>query len=77
MTGQEFRVRDGRPLRFRFDDQDFIGYEGDTLAAALLANGVHRVGTSIRLGRPRGIFSAGVEEPCALVDEHGAAAVAH
>lgn len=67
MTGQEFRTREGRPLRFRFDGQDLIGYEGDTLAAALLANGVHRIATSIRLGRPRGIFAAGVEEPNALV----------
>jgi sarcosine oxidase subunit alpha len=67
MTGQEFRIREGKALRFRFDGQDLIGYEGDTLAAALLANGVHRIGASIRLGRPRGIFSAGVEEPGALV----------
>jgi len=73
MTGQEFRTDTGglvdrsRPLRFRFNDQNLIGYEGDTLASALLANGVHRTGASIRLGRPRGIFSAGAEEPNALV----------
>jgi sarcosine oxidase subunit alpha len=73
MTGQEFRMDRGgivdrtRPLRFRFDGQDYEGYEGDTLASALLANGVHRLGSSIRLGRPRGIFAAGVEEPNALV----------
>ncbi|MFF5287878.1 2Fe-2S iron-sulfur cluster-binding protein [Paractinoplanes globisporus] len=73
MTGQEFRTDRGglvdrsRPLRFRFDGRDYTGYEGDTLASALLANGVHRTGASIRLGRPRGIFSAGVEEPNALV----------
>ncbi|MCU7727832.1 2Fe-2S iron-sulfur cluster-binding protein [Actinoplanes sp. KI2] len=73
MTGQEFRTAAGglvdrsRVLRFRFDGQDYEGYAGDTLASALLANGVHRTGTSIRLGRPRGIFAAGVEEPNALV----------
>jgi sarcosine oxidase subunit alpha len=73
VTGQEFRTDRGglvdrsRVLRFRFDGQDYEGYVGDTLASALLANGVHRTGTSIRLGRPRGIFAAGVEEPNALV----------
>src|SRR4051812_21549730 len=73
MTGQGFRtdrgglVDRGRALRFRFDGRDYTGYEGDTLASALLANGVHRTGVSIRLGRPRGIFAAGVEEPNALV----------
>ncbi|BBH68801.1 sarcosine oxidase subunit alpha [Actinoplanes sp. OR16] len=56
-----------RPLRFRFDDVDLQGFPGDTLASALLANGVRRVATSIRLGRPRGIFSAGPEEPTAIV----------
>jgi len=73
MTGQDFRVERGglvdrdRVLRFRFDGRDYEGYEGDTLASALLANGVHRTATSIRLGRPRGIFAAGGEEPNALV----------
>jgi len=73
VTGQEFRTAEGglvdreRTLRFRFDGRDYAGYEGDTLASALLANGVHRTGSSLRLGRPRGIFSAGVEEPNALV----------
>jgi len=73
MTGQEFRVDRGglvdrdQVLRFRFDGREYEGYAGDTLASALLANGVHRTATSIRLGRPRGIFAAGVEEPNALV----------
>src|SRR5690242_20962768 len=56
-----------RPLRFTFDGVEYTGYTGDTLASALLANGVHRVGTSVRLGRPRGIMSAGSEEPTAVV----------
>ncbi|MEO3854869.1 2Fe-2S iron-sulfur cluster-binding protein [Acrocarpospora sp. B8E8] len=54
-------------LRFVFDGQEYSGHPGDTLASALLANGVRRVGTSAILGRPRGIFSAGVEEPNAVV----------
>ncbi|WP_328807056.1 2Fe-2S iron-sulfur cluster-binding protein [Nocardiopsis coralli] len=68
-----FRLRTGgridrdRPLRFTFDGREYQGYEGDTLASALLANGVHQVATSIKHGRPRGIMAAGVEEPNALV----------
>ena len=61
------RIDRGRTVRFRFDGRDYEGYEGDTLASALLANGVHQVGTSIRYGRPRGIVAAGSEEPNALV----------
>jgi sarcosine oxidase subunit alpha len=55
------------PLRFRFDGREYQGFQGDTLASALLANGVRRVGTSVRLGRPRGIVTAGSEEPTAIV----------
>ncbi|MGW2047133.1 sarcosine oxidase subunit alpha family protein [Streptomyces sp. NPDC001858] len=54
-------------LTFTFDGTEYQGYRGDTLASALLANGVIQAGTSIKLGRPRGIFSAGVEEPNAVV----------
>ncbi|WP_328745321.1 sarcosine oxidase subunit delta family protein [Streptomyces sp. NBC_00285] len=56
-----------RPVTFTFDGIEYQGVEGDTLASALLANGVVQTGTSIKLGRPRGIFSAGVEEPNAVV----------
>ncbi|MFE9450028.1 sarcosine oxidase subunit delta family protein [Streptomyces sp. NPDC006739] len=56
-----------RTLTFTFDGTEYQGVEGDTLASALLANGVIAAATSIRLGRPRGIFSAGVEEPNAVV----------
>ncbi|MEN3305514.1 MAG: sarcosine oxidase, subunit alpha [Micromonosporaceae bacterium] len=55
------------PVGFRFDGQEYRGYRGDTLASALLANGVRQVGTSVRLGRPRGIYSAGSEEPTGVV----------
>ncbi|MFK4104065.1 sarcosine oxidase subunit delta family protein [Streptomyces sp. NPDC019531] len=54
-------------ITFTFDGIEYQGAEGDTLASALLANGVIQTGTSIKLGRPRGIFSAGVEEPNAVV----------
>ena len=45
----------GTPLKFTFDGRELTGFLGDTLASALLANGIHRVATSIRYGRPRGI----------------------
>ncbi|GAA3743443.1 sarcosine oxidase subunit alpha [Spinactinospora alkalitolerans] len=61
------RIDRGHPLRFAFDGREYHGCAGDTLASALLANGVHQVGTSIKYGRPRGIFAAGAEEPTALV----------
>ena len=56
------------PVRFRFDGHEFEGYAGDTLASALLANGVEVVCSSPILGRPRGIMSAGVEEASAFVE---------
>ncbi|MCF2905452.1 sarcosine oxidase subunit alpha family protein [Octadecabacter sp. CECT 8868] len=57
----------GAPLTFTFDGQEYQGREGDTLAAALLANGQRLVGRSFKYHRPRGILSAGSEEPNALV----------
>ncbi len=56
-----------KPLRFVVDDVSYEGFEGDTLASAMLANGVLQVAPSLYKQRPRGIFSAGVEEPNALV----------
>ncbi|MFF3443754.1 2Fe-2S iron-sulfur cluster-binding protein [Streptosporangium sp. NPDC002721] len=73
MSGQPFRRagRRGEVLPFRFDGRDYEGHRGDTLAAALLANGVRTVATSVTLGRPRGIFAAWTEEPNAVVQiEH-------
>src|SRR5579872_1386673 len=55
-------------LTFTFDGKRFTGCQGDTLASALLANGVHLVGRSFKYHRPRGILSAGSEEPNALVE---------
>jgi len=56
-----------RPLNFTFDGQKFSGFAGDTLASALLANGVRIVGRSFKYHRPRGLLAAGVEEPNAIV----------
>ncbi|MDP4025372.1 sarcosine oxidase subunit alpha family protein [Methylobacterium sp. NEAU 140] len=55
------------PVRFTFDGRTITGRAGDTLAAALLADGIHLVGRSFKYHRPRGILSAGSEEPNALV----------
>jgi methylglutamate dehydrogenase subunit C len=57
---------------FRFDGKAMHGMAGDTLASALLANGQRLVGRSFKYHRPRGIVTAGPEEPCALVDVIGA-----
>ena len=73
MRNQHYRLPTGgridraQPLRFSFNGRTMTGYAGDTLASALLANGVHLVGRSFKYHRPRGILSAGVEEPNAWV----------
>jgi sarcosine oxidase subunit alpha len=70
---QPFRTERGtlvephQALAFRFNGRALQGVRGDTLASALLANGVHLVGRSWKYHRPRGIMAAGVEEPNALV----------
>ncbi|MCO6416319.1 2Fe-2S iron-sulfur cluster-binding protein [Siccirubricoccus sp. KC 17139] len=62
------RIDRSKPLRFTFDGRAFTGFAGDTLASALLANGVHLLGRSFKYHRPRGLLSAGAEEPNALVE---------
>ena len=61
-----------RPVQFEFDGRRVDGLAGDTVASALLANGVRLVGRSFKYHRPRGIITAGPEEPCALIDVLGA-----
>ncbi len=56
------------PLGFTFDGRRYGGFAGDTLASALVANGVRLVGRSFKYHRPRGIISAGSEEPNGLVE---------
>ena len=73
MTG-EFRTAAGgrvdraKSVRFFFDGKPYNGLAGDTLATALLANGVHLMGRSFKYHRPRGPLSLGSDEPNALVD---------
>ena len=70
---QNFRLPEGgrvdrdRRLDFHFNDRAYQGYAGDTLASALLANGLPLVGQSFKYHRPRGIVTAGAEEPNAIV----------
>lgn len=69
---QSHRIDDGlldtsATLNFTFNGKTYCGHQGDTLASALLANGVKLVGRSFKYHRPRGIFTSGSEEPNALV----------
>ena len=69
---QKFRLAEGgrvdreQSVEFNFNGKAYTGLAGDTLASALLANGIHMVGRSWKYHRPRGIISAGAEEPNAL-----------
>ena len=56
-----------KKISFKFNGKKYFGYEGDTLASALLANGIHLVGRSFKYHRPRGFIGAGVDEPNAHV----------
>jgi sarcosine oxidase, subunit alpha len=66
-TSSGGRIDRSRALKFTFDGKSYDAFAGDTLASGLLANGVHLVGRSFKYHRPRGILSAGAEEPNALV----------
>jgi sarcosine oxidase subunit alpha len=73
VSKQTFRLLQGgridrsKTVGFTFDGKRYEGHPGDTLASALLANGVHLVGRSFKYHRPRGILTAGSEEPNALI----------
>jgi len=73
MSDQLYRLTQGgridrsTPIAFTFNGRQLTGYQGDTLASALLANGIALVGRSFKYHRPRGIMTAGAEEPNALV----------
>ena len=64
----EGAIQRSRTLSFTFDGKRYAGHPGDTLASALLASGVRLVGRSFKYHRPRGILTAGSEEPNALVE---------
>ncbi|MEY5038949.1 MAG: hypothetical protein RL472_2055, partial [Pseudomonadota bacterium] len=61
-----------KPVSFTFDGKSYAGFKGDTVASALLASGVRVVGRSFKYHRPRGVLTAGAEEPNALIEVHGA-----
>ncbi len=58
----------GRPLAFTFDGKPYAGLAGDSIASALLANGVRVIGRSFKYRRPRGVWDAWTEELNAIVD---------
>ena len=62
------RLTPAKTVRFSFDGKALTAVEGDTLASALIANGIHLTGRSFKYHRPRGMLSAGPEEPNALMD---------
>jgi len=62
-----------KKISFKFNGKKYFGYEGDTLASALLANGIHLVGRSFKYHRPRGFIGAGVDEPNAHVQLYSGA----
>lgn len=59
------------PIKFSFNGRTIEGYEGDTVASALLSNGIETTGRSFKYHRPRGVFSAGIEEPGTFVEVLG------
>lgn len=61
------RVDREQTIRFEYNGKAYTGLQGDTVASALLANGVDIVGRSFKYSRPRGIMAAGAEEPNALL----------
>lgn len=61
------RINRNKILRFSYNGKSLQGYEGDTLASALLANGIDLVGRSFKYSRPRGIVAAGADEPNAIM----------
>jgi len=69
--GPGLLVDAARAVAFDFDGESLQGWAGDTLASAWLANGRHLIARSFKYHRPRGIVTAGPEEPCALVDVIG------
>ncbi len=70
---QEFRldkiglINRDKKISFKFNGKNYFGYEGDTLASALISNGVHLIGRSFKYHRPRGFFGVGTDESYAIV----------
>ena len=68
MRNSSHPITNKQKLSFTFNGKKYSGFQGDTLASALVANDIKTVGRSFKYHRPRGIFSAGSEEPNALVE---------
>ena len=62
-------------VSFKFNGKTYYGFKGDTLASALLSNDVHLIGRSFKYHRPRGIMTAGSEEPNAIVQTNNNTAI--
>jgi hypothetical protein len=56
-----------RTLSFKFNGRVFTGHPGDTLASALIANGVNLIGRNFKYHRPRGFYGAGSEDPNSML----------
>ena len=61
-------IKTNKEIKFIFDGKEYIGFKGDTLASALIANGIKLIGRSFKYHRPRGIISSGSQEPNGLVE---------
>jgi len=70
IPGKGLLIDRARPVRFSFDGRGYEGFAGDTLASALLASGTRLMGRSFKYHRPRGVMTAGSEEPSALMEIH-------
>ena len=68
IPGKGLLIDRARPVRFTFDGVEVQGFHGDTLASALLANGQRMIARSFKYHRPRGVMTAGSEDPSALVE---------
>jgi len=66
IAGNSKRINRNRTLTFSFNGKQYTGFEGDTVASALLANGVDVVGRSFKYSRPRGIITSDSQEPNAI-----------
>ena len=64
--GKTGYINRDKEISFKFNGKKYFGYAGDTLASALLANGIHLVGRGFKYHRPRGFVGAGVDEPNAI-----------
>jgi len=66
-------INRNKKISFTFNGKKYFGYKGDTLASALLANGIHLIGRSFKYHRPRGFTGSGVDEPNAHVQLYNGA----